>query len=110
MPITEVLAPWRAGEPFAWAFEMQEVRTLVEGRVHHLEPGVLLAYEFGDPHSREVLHRENVHQVSIALMDDGPVTRVSVTQDANISAAAHAHAEGGWRLALNHLKGLVERG
>lgn len=35
--------------------------------------------------------------------------RVVVTQYGNSSAAANAHAEGGWRLALNNLKGLVER-
>jgi uncharacterized protein YndB with AHSA1/START domain len=108
MPVAEVIAPWRAGEPFVWAFEMSGKRTLVEGRVHRIEEGVLLAYEYGDPHSRDVLRRRNVHQVSIVLSDEGRGTRVSVTQDANVSRAAQLHAEGGWRLALNHLKGSLE--
>lgn len=110
MPVTEVVAPWRVGERFVWAFEMMGARTLVEGHVHRVVEDALIAYEYGDPHSRDVLGRDDVHQVSIALTDEGAGTRVSVTQDANVSPAAHAHAEGGWRLVLNHLKGLVERG
>ena len=109
-PVSEVLAPWRLGEQFSWAFEMAGNRTLVEGVVHRLDEAHLIEYDFGDPHSRDLLHRENVHRVTIELSDEGDATRVSVTQDANISRAAHKHAEGGWRLALNNLKGLVERG
>jgi uncharacterized protein YndB with AHSA1/START domain len=84
-------------------------RTLVEGRVQRMEADVLLAYEYVDPHSRDVFQRENVHQVSILLSDEDQGTRLSVTQDANLSRAAQLHAEGGWRLALNQLKGLLER-
>ena len=109
MPVAEVIAPWRPGEPFVWAFDLMGTRALVEGVVHRSDEGQLLEYEYGDPHSREVLHCDNVHRVSIALGDEAGGTRVSVTQDAHVSNAAHAHAEGGWRLALNNFKGLVER-
>jgi uncharacterized protein YndB with AHSA1/START domain len=109
MPVTEVVAGWRAGEPFVWVFELAGKRAQVEGLVHRVEEGRLLEYEYGDPHSREVLHRENVHRVTIELADEATGTRVSVAQDANLGAAAHAHAEGGWRLALNNLKRLVEQ-
>ncbi len=67
-------------------------------------------YEYIDPHSRDVLGiDDNVHHVTNVLSDDAEGTRVAIAQGANISATAHAHAEGGWRLALNNLKGLAER-
>ena len=50
----------------------------------------------------------NSHRVVIALTDAGAQTRVSVTQDSNLTSQAHAHAEGGWRLAPNNLKAIVE--
>ena len=80
-----------------------------EGRLHRVVDERLFESEYGDPHSRDVLGVDNDHRVTIEFTDDAGCTRVSVVQDANISAPARAHAEGGWRLALNNLKGLVER-
>jgi uncharacterized protein YndB with AHSA1/START domain len=110
MPVTEVVAPWRRGEPFVWVLELAGRASRVEGRVHRVADERLLEYEYADPHSRDVLGVDNVHRVTIELSGDADDTRVAVVQDANLSEAARAHAEGGWRLALNHLKGLVERG
>ncbi|MBX3213834.1 MAG: SRPBCC domain-containing protein [Labilithrix sp.] len=109
MLVSTVIAPWALGERFVWTFTLGGKGSRVEGYVHRVEDGELLEYDFGDPHSRDVLGVDNVHRVVIALADDAGKTRVSVTQDANLSEAARAHAEGGWRLALNNLKGLVER-
>lgn len=108
MPVEEVVAAWRVGRPFVWRFAVAGWRTRVEGFVHRVEDERLLEYAFVDPHSRDVLHVDNVHRVTIELGDDAGGTRVAVVQDANVSKAARAHAEGGWRLALNNLKGLVE--
>lgn len=109
MPVTAVVAPWRMGERFVWAFAFADKESRVEGRVHRVEDGRHLEYEFADPHSRDRLGVENVHRVAIELSDHAEQTRVAVTQDANLSEAALAHAEGGWRLALQNFKALVER-
>lgn len=107
-PVSEVVAPWRPSAAFVWGFEMLGERTLVEGAVRRFDENRALEYDFVDPHTRDLLHREHLHRVSIELFDEGAATRVTVTQDGNIGSAAHAHAEGGWRLALNHLKRLIE--
>lgn len=110
LPVTEVILGFRVGEPFLWAFELGGRRSHIEGFVHRIDDPRRLEYEYGDPHTRDVLHSENVHHVTIDLVEQGGGTRVTVVQDGNLTAAAQAHAEGGWRLALNNLKHLVELG
>jgi hypothetical protein len=75
------------------------------GKISH---GRCSKCEYADPHSKQALQHEDLHRVTIELVDEAQGTRVAVTQDANVSDAALAHAEGGWRLALNNLKGHVE--
>ena len=102
MPVTEVVSAWRPASPFAWRFEMLgEVREIV-GAVLRFEVGRLLEYDYLDPLTAKP------HRVTIELTDEGTATRVSVIQDNNLSVAAQAHAEGGWRLSLNNFKVLVE--
>ena len=110
MPVAEVIAGFAPGEPFVWVFKLAGRESRVWGHVHRLEHERLLEYEYGDPHSRDVLGVVDVHRVIIELSRAGADTHVAVSQDANRSPAAAAHAAGGWRLALNNLKWLVERG
>ena len=107
MPVTEVISEWRAGGPFVWRFEMQGASYEVTGTVLRFDVDRLLEYDYLDPLSVKP-DRENRHRVTIELTDEGTATRVSVRQDNNLTKAALAHAEGGWRLALNNLKALVE--
>jgi hypothetical protein len=46
--------------------------------------------------------------VTIELSDEGPQTRVLVTERDNKTEREFAHSEGGWRLALGNLKALLE--
>jgi uncharacterized protein YndB with AHSA1/START domain len=96
---------WRLGQPFEWTFDMAGTgkRLSVQAFVHRIEPERLLEYEYTDP-----FNLRNVHRVTIELSDEVGGTRVGVVQDANVTQAAHLHAEGGWRLALNNLRGLME--
>jgi uncharacterized protein YndB with AHSA1/START domain len=109
MPVTKVVAPWRPNAPFSWTFTLAGLESTVSGRVQRVEDERLLEYDYADPHSRSVLGVDNVHRVSIELSDEAGATRVTVVQDANICEAARAHAEGGWRLALNNLARVVQR-
>jgi len=108
MPVVDVIAGWRAGERFEWTVDMLGKHHRVDGVVHRLEPERLLEYDYVDPHSRDILRVENTHRVTIELADGAAGTRVGVVQDGNLTKAALAHAEGGWRLALHNLKALVE--
>jgi len=109
LPVSEVVQGWRLGEPFVWVFSLGDIESRVEGRVVAVVEERLLEYEYVDPHARVVQGTHNVHRVTIELSDDDLATRVSVVQDANLSLEAQAHAEGGWRLALNNLRTLVEK-
>lgn len=108
LPVDEVTQGFRVSETFVWTFDLNGHRASVEGRVHVLDPPRLLAYEYIDPHARDILGITNVHQVRIELRPEAPGTRVSAMEDSHLSDAAHAHAEGGWRLALHNLKALLE--
>jgi uncharacterized protein YndB with AHSA1/START domain len=103
MPVREVISEWRPAAAFAWRFEMQGKIRDVTGTVLRYEADRVLEYDFIDP-----LVRDNRHRVTIELSEEGTSTRVSVVQDRNLTSAALAHAEGGWRLALNNLKAIVE--
>ncbi len=59
MPVTEVILPWRVGEPFEWAFELGGLGARTEGPVHRAEEDRLLEYDYVDPHSRDVLGKKN---------------------------------------------------
>jgi uncharacterized protein YndB with AHSA1/START domain len=108
MPVTEVISEWRAGSPFVWRYEMQGASYEVTGTVFRFDVDRLLEYDYLDPLSVKPHRADNRHRVTIELTDEGTATRVSVVQDNNLTKAALAHAEGGWRLALNNLKALVE--
>jgi uncharacterized protein YndB with AHSA1/START domain len=103
MPVNRVVVPWGHGARFVWRFDLKGKEREVSGTVLRFEPGHVLEYDYADPFAVGSSHR-----VVIELADEGGGTRVSITQDANRGAAAHAHAEGGWRLALNNLKAIVE--
>jgi uncharacterized protein YndB with AHSA1/START domain len=111
MPVTEVLSAWSPGKPFLWKLDVQGKSYDLEGTVLRLEPDRLLEYEYRDPldgQGRVPRRVEHHHRVTIELSDEEIGTRVSVSQDNNRTKAEHAHAEGGWRLALNNLKVLAE--
>lgn len=103
MPVTEVVVPWGPGAAFVWRFDLKGETREVSGTVLRFEPGRVLEYDYADPFAVGSSHR-----VTVELAVEGPGTRVSIAHDANRGAAAHAHAEGGWRLALNNLKAMVE--
>lgn len=109
MPVTEVISGWRPGSPFRWRFEMKGESYDVVGTVLHCDPNHLLVYDYVDPLRARSHIADNRHRVTIELSEEGKGTQVSVSQDNNRTGAELAHAEGGWRLALNNLKAIVER-
>lgn len=110
LPLREVILPWRSGQPFHWIFDMLGKPVDVRGDVFRVDGDArVLEYDYVDPLSamRGVEHR---HRVSITVAADASGARVDVVQDANLTDVVKRHAEGGWRLALHHLKHAVETG
>ena len=109
MPVTEVVSAWRVGASIVWKSEWQDRPFEVTGRIRRFEPRRTLQYEHSLPQFRPGLAQSRPPQlVTIELSDEGSGTRVSVTEDNQMTARELAHAEGGWRLALNGLKSLLE--
>jgi hypothetical protein len=52
---------------------------------------------------------ENYHTVSIELSAEGNQTRVSLSQDQNLTEQAQQHSEKNWNMMLESLKNLLEK-
>jgi len=111
LPVTDVDSDWHEGSPIVWRSEFQSKPFEIKGTVLRLESGRLLEYD----HSRPIFRPSGdgralvTHQrVTIELGDEGPQTRVSVTERDNKTERELAHSEGGWRLALGNMKALLE--
>jgi len=110
-PVTDVVSEWREGSPIVWRSEFQSKPFEIRGTVLRLESGRLLEYD----HSRPIFRPSGdgralvtYQRVTIELSDEGPQTRVSVTERDNKTERELAHSEGGWRLALSNMKALLE--
>jgi uncharacterized protein YndB with AHSA1/START domain len=110
LPVTSVSSEWRRGSPIVWRSEFQGKPFEVKGTVLRVEPERLLEYEHSRPIFRpsQAVTPKLYQRVTIELSADGSKTRVSVTEDNNVSPPELAHSEGGWRLALHNLKALLE--
>ena len=107
IPGMEVILGWHVGEPFLWTVEVAGRRSHIEGFVRRMVADHLLDYEYGDPQGHPVPDSDHLHHVTIELFDEGPSTRVIVTQE-SATQTAQAQAERSWRFALHNLKHLVE--
>lgn len=101
-PAIEVRANWRAAGALAWKAPLEGRTYEVEGSVLRVEPARLLEYEYGNP----IIHAR--HRVTIELSDDGPGSRVAVSEDGHRKDVDLLHGVGAWRLVLANLKYQLE--
>ena len=104
MFVTEVESEWRVGAPIRWKGEFGDRLLDIAGLIRRIENGRTLGYSYVDPITG------GERRVSIELSDEVPETRITVVQEGHARDVERAHAEGGWRLTLNNLKWLLERG
>jgi len=74
MPALDIRSDWRPGAPITWTADLLGRRHDVKGEVVRADAEATLEYRYTNP-----LNRVD-HVVSIELADDGPGTRVSVTE------------------------------
>jgi uncharacterized protein YndB with AHSA1/START domain len=103
MPATDVQSDWREGSTITWRSEIGVRPRDVQGVILRLEPERVFEYRYVNPYSRAT------HRVTIELSDDGEGTRIALAEDGQKNERELAHGEGGWRLALNNLRALLER-
>ena len=110
MRVTNVISDWREASPIVWLMEWQGKPSAVRGTIRRFDTDRVLAYDHTLPMSRtsDRDHSSADDRVTLKLSDDGPYTRVSVTEDHHATSRELDHSTGGWRLALHGLKALVE--
>ena len=105
---TTVVSDWKPNSPIIWKGEWKGKHYEDHGKILECRPGALLRYTHFSPLAGLPDKPENYHVVTIELHDDGPGTRVLLTQDNNPSDQARRESEKNWSMMLNGLKKLLE--
>jgi uncharacterized protein YndB with AHSA1/START domain len=105
---TQVISDFHEGHPITWQGEWQGKCYEDKGMILKLKPLRLLKYTHYSPLSGKPDRPANYHTVTIELTEEGPYTRVSLTQDNNETMEARVHSEKNWASMLASLKKLLE--
>ncbi len=104
---TTATSDFKQGSPITWKGEWEGRPYEDKGRIRRAVPGRVLEYTHFSPTSGLPDRPENYHTVTIELADDGPGTRVSLSQDNNATEDARAHSEKNWTMMLESLRQYV---
>jgi uncharacterized protein YndB with AHSA1/START domain len=107
---TETVSDWKVGSQIVWKGEWQGKRYEDRGRILMIEEGRLVSYSHFSPLSGKPDLPENYHTVTVELSGGGGRTTVSLSQDNNETEEERQHSEKNWRMVLDGLKGLLEKG
>ncbi|MBS1905053.1 MAG: SRPBCC domain-containing protein [Actinobacteria bacterium] len=103
-----VRTSWEPGSPITWDGEWNGARYQDTGEILAFDPPRLLRLTHFSPLSGAPDLPENHHTLEFALSEDGPTTRVTLSQSNNASAEAARHSQGMWEQMLQALKRTVE--
>lgn len=106
---THVASDWREGSAITWKGEWEGRPYSDKGVISRFEPQRRLQYTHFSPTSGLPDRPENYHTVTIDLTDEGPLTRVSLTQDNNSTEGEREHSQQNWQMMLQGLKSFVEK-
>jgi uncharacterized protein YndB with AHSA1/START domain len=106
---TNVVSGWREGSPIIWRGEWQGQPYEDKGVILRFKPGRRLQYSHFSPLSGLPDKPESYHTVTIELSDEEDHTRVSLTQDNNLTEQARDHSEKNWGIMLTALKTYLEQ-
>src|SRR5262245_32983763 len=106
---TQVSSDWNVGSAIHWKGEWQGKRYEDRGVILQVEPRRRLQYTHFSPLSGLTDAPENYHTVTIDLSSERLTTRVSLSQDNNLTDEARDHSEKNWHMMLGRLKTLLEK-
>jgi Uncharacterized conserved protein len=104
-----VISDWKEGSPIIWTGEWEGTRYEDKGVLLSIEPPVWMQYRHYSSLSGSPDGADRYHIVTIELMDEGDVTRVTLSQDNNPTEEARAHSQKNWEGMLVTLRQLLER-
>ena len=105
---TIVISDWTEGSPIVWRGEWKGKAYKDTGVILRLERGRVLRYSRFSPLSGLPDTPENHHTVTIELVEQAGLTRVSLAQDNNPTEQARQHLERNWSAMLAGLKQVLE--
>lgn len=105
---TNVVSDWREGSPIVWKGEWQGKSYEDKGVIRRITPPQSIQYTHFSPMSGLPDKPENYHTVTIELASEGEHTRVSLSQDKNLTEEARQHSQKNWQMMLASLKNLLE--
>ena len=106
---TNVSSDFKVGSPISFKGEWEGRPYEDKGVILQVNPQRVLQYTHFSPQAGLPDKPENYHTVTIELSDDGPRTKVSLSQDKNRDAEDREHSEQNWRMMLDGLKKLLEQ-
>ena len=105
----DVQSDWHTGSPITWKGEWKGKAYEDKGVIVTLEPERRIQYTHFSPLAGLPDEPENYHTVTIELVAEDGGTRVTLTQDNNLTEADRVHSEQNWGMMLAALKKFVER-
>lgn len=105
---TEVTTDWQVGSPITYKGEWEGKTYEDKGKVLQVEKEKLLVSTFWSSLSALADIPENYKTVRYELSADDKGTRLTITQDNNISQEEADHSGQNWKMVLEGIKKLVE--
>jgi uncharacterized protein YndB with AHSA1/START domain len=105
---TQVTTDWKVGSPITYQGTWEGKAFEDKGKVLQIEPGTLLVSTFWSSFSGLPDIPENYQTVRYELSAEGDGTRLTITQDNNVSQEDADHSAQNWKTVLDGMKKLLE--
>lgn len=105
---TNAVSAWKEGSTIVWKGVWQGKSYEDKGVLLQVKPARTLQYTHFSPLSGLPDEPGSYHTVTIELSAEGSGTRVSLSQDNNLTEQAREHSEKNWGMVLTGLKRFVE--
>jgi uncharacterized protein YndB with AHSA1/START domain len=107
---TEVQTDWKVGSPITYTGVWEGETYLDKGTITEIVPGKLLMTTYWSSMSNQPDEPQNYKNIIYEVKSDHGKTLLTVTQDNNGSEEEKNHSEQNWKMVLESLKNLLEKG
>jgi uncharacterized protein YndB with AHSA1/START domain len=107
---TNTICDWKVGSPIRFTGEWDGKAYEDKGTILAIEKEKLLSYDYWSSFSGVADVPENYQVVTFKLKGVDGKTQLNLTQQNIRSEEAKSHSEENWKMVLNSLKELVEKG
>ncbi len=106
---TETVTDWKVGSPIIWKGVWQGKTYEDKGKILRVIPQKLLETSYWSSMSGLPEKRENYKKITYELTQENGNTKVTLTQDNNLTEEDKNHSEQNWKTVLEGLKKILEK-